>query len=65
MSKKKEKEKIDWKVICFGLGCITILEVVALLKGYNGTILAMVIAIIALAIGLNIEKPDFLKGGGR
>jgi len=51
------KNKIDWRIICFGIACITILEIVALLKGFDGLILTTVIAIIAAAIGVSIDNP--------
>jgi len=52
--------------VCFGLLCLTILEVVALCNGINGTLFTIVIAVIAGAIGVVIPTPKFLnemKGG--
>ncbi len=54
-------DKLDWKIICFGLGCITALEALALLLGYNGTILKTVLIVIALAIGITIPSDKFIK----
>jgi len=50
-------------VIITGIICITILEIVALLIGYNGTILKIVLIVIASSIGIVIPTPKFLKGG--
>lgn len=51
------KEKIDYRIICVALVCLTILEVYALSKGFNGTLLMIVFAIIAAAIGIVIPNP--------
>jgi len=61
MYKKKE---IDYKIIITGLVCITVLEIVALMKGINGFILTSVIAIIALALGISIPNPIQIKKTG-
>ena len=53
--------KLDWKIICVGLLCITALEIFALSKGFNGTLLKMVLILIALAIGVTIPTPFKLK----
>ncbi len=51
------KEKPDWKVICIGILCLTIIEIYALSKGINGIILSTVIGIIGLSIGITIKNP--------
>jgi len=51
------KKKVDWKVLCTGLVCITALEAFALSLGFNGTMLKTVLVIIALAIGISIPTP--------
>ena len=56
MTKKKIK-KINWKVGCTGLICLTAMEIYALSQGIDGVILSTVIAIIALAIGVSIPNP--------
>lgn len=53
----KKKQTIDWRIIAIGLICITALEITAILNGINGVLLTTVIAIIALAIGVNIPSP--------
>ena len=52
----KKKQKIDFRVICVGMVCVTILEVVALLKGIDGILLTAVIATIAAAIGVTLPQ---------
>ena len=53
----KIKEKINWKIICTGLVCLTSLEVYALSQGFNGTLLKVVLGLIALGIGITIPTP--------
>ena len=55
------KQKIDWRIVVTGLGCITILECVALNNGINGTLLKTVLIGIALTIGITIPNPIKLK----
>lgn len=51
-------QKIDWKIVCTGLVCITALEIFAITQGFNGTILKMVLIAIAIAIGVTIPAPN-------
>jgi len=55
------KQKIDWKIVCMGMACITAVELYALSIGINGTILKGFLIIIALAIGITIPKPNIIK----
>ena len=57
----KKQKKIDKGIVMMGLGCITLLEIVALLMGYNGTLLKAALIIIALAIGITIPSPIKIK----
>lgn len=57
MAKKKQKEKIDWRIVCVALVCLTILECLALYLGYNGLLFTLVVGIIATAIGVVIPNP--------
>lgn len=50
-------------IIITGMICLTALEAWALYLGIDGTLLAIVIAIIAGAIGVVIPTPKFMKGG--
>ncbi len=51
------------KTICVAIMCITALEMMALWKGIDGTLLMLVIAVIAGAAGIMIPTPNILKGG--
>jgi len=51
------KKKVDWKIVCTALICITLLEVYALSVGIDGLILSIVIALIAGAAGIVIPSP--------
>ncbi len=53
----KDTVKIDWKIVCTGLVCLTAAEIVALLNGINGTILTVYVAIVAGAIGVFVPNP--------
>ena len=55
------KKKVDWRIVCTGLVCISGIEIFALSQGINGVVLSSVLMIIAATIGLSIEKPKFLK----
>lgn len=50
-------EKVDWRIIIFAMGCLTILEVVALLKGVNGMKLTIVMVLIAGLAGFIVKSP--------
>ena len=61
-----KKNKIDWKIVCTGLICLTLLEIYALSVGFNGTLLKIVLIVIAGVIGITIPKEvmiNILKGG--
>ena len=55
-----KQPKTDWRVICMGIACLTAMEIIALLKGVNGTLLIMIMSIIGVAIGVSIKNP-FIK----
>ena len=52
-----KKKEMDWRIICTGLVCLTAAEIIALLLGFNGTMLKIYIAIVAGAIGITIDNP--------
>lgn len=56
-----KKPKTDWRIIVAGIVCLTVLEIVALLMGINGTLYGIIIIIIAGAIGVSIPRPEILK----
>lgn len=49
-----KKEKVDWRVVLGGIICLTAIEIVALLNGVNGVLMATILTIIGLAIGVAI-----------
>ena len=53
--------KLDWKIVCVGLLCLTAAELTALFMGFNGTLLKMFLVIVALAIGVTIPCPIKLE----
>ena len=53
--------KIDWRIVCTGLICLTALEVYALSIGINGTLLKIVLIAIASVIGITIPLDKFIK----
>ena len=64
MDKKKvdvlfavEKPKIDWRVICVGMLCLTLVELYAISQGHNGTLRMLFFALVAGAIGVTIQNP--------
>jgi len=57
----KKQDKIDYRIVCVGLICLTVLEIVALMNGINGTLLKTVLIAIALAIGITIPNPMMKK----
>lgn len=59
--KMTNKKKVDWKVLCTGLVCITVIELYALSIGINGMLLTTMVALIAAIVGINIPRPTILK----
>lgn len=55
------KKKVDWRIVCTGLVCLTAAEIAALLLGYNGTMLKLFLVIVAMAIGTTIPLDKFIK----
>ncbi len=51
------KRKIDWKIVCMGILCLSIVEIYAMTLGLNGTLRAAYFAIVAGVIGLTIPSP--------
>lgn len=57
----KKKPNIDWRIVCTGLICLTVLELYALSLGMNGTWLKIILIVIAGAIGISINPEKILK----
>ena len=49
------------KMVALAIICIAVLEVIALLKGFNGQLLRWVIASILFVVGVTIPQPKMLK----
>ena len=54
------KKKVDWKIVCTGLVCLSGLEIYALSQGINGTLYSIVLVIIAGVLGITIPTPKFI-----
>lgn len=50
-------------VLITAIICISLIEVCALMNGINGTLLTIVVGVIAAIAGIAIPTPKFLKGG--
>lgn len=50
-------QKVDKKIVITAIVCLTILEIIALHNGINGTLLSLVIGIIAGLAGWTIPTP--------
>jgi hypothetical protein len=57
---KKEQRKVKTGVIITGMACITILEIVAMLKGIDGVLLTTVIGALCLLSGIMLPTPKAL-----
>ena len=60
------KEKIDWRIIIAAITALTIIQIYALSQGINGTLLLLVMSMIAGLAGWIIPTPYSLrvmKGG--
>lgn len=54
-------KKIDVKTIWIGIICLTVIQIVAMIYGINGTFRTMVAIIIAAAIGITIPKTSIIR----
>lgn len=59
MKLKDTLQKIDWRVACIAIGCITVLECLAILKGIDGVMFSVALMSIAGIAGFELKK--FLK----
>ncbi len=56
---KTKKELIDWRIACVGIICLTIIEIVAINNGINGTMRTIIFSLIALIVG--VQMPQLIK----
>ncbi len=59
MTKPKQKPKVDWKISITAIVCLTLMELVAMFYGINGTMRTMIFTLIALIVG--IQMPQFKR----
>lgn len=52
-----KKEKIEWRVACVAILCLSVLEIAAMNYGINGTMRTIIFSMIALIVG--IQLPQF------
>jgi len=50
------KKKVDWRVVSIGMICLTGYGIYAASQGINGTVMAVIIGVLALAMGVAIDK---------
>ena len=51
-----KKQKIDWKIVCSAIFCLTAVEIYALSQGINGVYLTMFVAVVAGLAGYKLKK---------
>jgi len=54
----KDKDK---HIVITGVLCLTLLELAAMIMGFNGYLLRIIMVVIAAAIGITIPTPKILK----
>jgi len=55
------KNEIPWKLVAVGIGCLTIIQIVAMMYGINGTFRTMIAIVIAAAIGVTVPLDKFIN----
>ena len=50
-------------IVITAIVCLTVLELMALYKGINGSLFTIIVAVVAGLAGLVIPTPKILKGG--
>ena len=59
MMTQKQENKTDWRIVIAVIAGITVLELGALYRGFNGVLLTSVIGILALLAGLSMPQLKF------
>ena len=54
--KNKIKEKIDWRISCVAILCLSVLEIFAMQNGINGTMRTIIFTLIALIVGVQMPQ---------
>lgn len=55
------KKKIDWRIVCIGMICLTGYGIYAASQGINGHVMAAIIGAICVAIGVGIPYEKIIK----
>jgi len=56
-----QEEVTDYRIIMCAIICLTILEIVALINGINGTMFSIVLFLIGTLSGIVLPTPKILK----
>jgi len=56
---KKQNPKVDWKVACTAIVCLSILEIIAIGHNINGTMRTIIFSLIALIVGVQLPQIKF------
>lgn len=57
------KEKINWVVICVAIIALAVIEIVALCKGINGTLMSAMMGAIVGLVMWNVPTPKQIVRG--
>ena len=57
---KTKKSQIDFRIVIVGIIALTAIEICALFNGIDGTLMTLVVAVIAGAIGIAIPKEKII-----
>lgn len=55
------KKKIDIRIVMLSIVCLSLIEIVAMLMGINGTLRTIIVSAICLLAGLSIDTSKLLK----
>jgi hypothetical protein len=56
-----KREVIDWRIAATAIICLTMIEIIALLNGVNGTVRTIIFSLIALIVGVQMPQMRFNK----
>lgn len=52
----KTKKPIDWRLSAVAIVCLSVLEIVAMQNGINGTLRTIIFSMIALIVGIQLPQ---------
>ena len=56
-----KKKQVHWSIVCTGIVCLTGYGIYAASQGIDGKLMTVIIGIIALSIGVGIDKDKIIK----